>query len=187
MRFALLAVLPELPRSQESGIDLTRYVLVCMLTIGLVLASAWLLRRFVAQGLRKRASMRSLAVMDVLPLGRRQKAVVLRCYDRSFLVGLGEREVTLLAELDPETQEEFEPSPPAHNARVEEPLVAERPVVEATRVAPITPQPAVRPAREPETAPATADNFAEALAAEIPVDRAPLQPGKRIPKGGLLG
>ena len=116
MQPVLLAVLPDLRDPEESGVDLTRYVFVCMLTIGLVLVCAWLLRRFVAQGLRKRAATRSLAVMDVLPLGRRQRAVVLRCYDRAFLIGLGEREVSLLAELDPEAQEELEPSPPARSA-----------------------------------------------------------------------
>jgi len=168
MQPLLLSVIPLLRDPEESGIDLTRYVLVCLLTIGLVLVFAWLLRRFVAQGLRKRAGMRSLAVMDVLPLGRRQRAVVLRCYDRAFLIGLGEREVSLLAELDPEAQEELEPSPPARNTTraVREPA----------------PEPVQESASEEEV-----ENFAETLAAELPMRKRELQPGARIPKGGLLG
>ncbi len=160
MRFALLGTLTDL---SESGVDLTRYILVCTLTIVLVLVCAWLLRRFLAQNLRRRASQRSLAVMDVLPLGRKQKAVVLRCYDRSFLVGLGEREVTLLAELDPEAHEELEPSPPTVTP------------VEAPKV------PVAAP-KEIEQ-----ENFAEILASEAPLRQAEVKPGTRIPKEGILG
>jgi flagellar biogenesis protein FliO len=82
------------------GPDLTRYLLVCALAIGLVLLAAALFRRFAAQHLRARAARRSLQVLDVLPLGGKQKLLVVRCYDRSFLLGLGEKEVRSLAELD---------------------------------------------------------------------------------------
>jgi flagellar biogenesis protein FliO len=39
-------------------------------------------------------------VVDVLPLGGRVRIAVVRCYDRTFLVGTGEKGVTLLSELD---------------------------------------------------------------------------------------
>ena len=47
-----------------------------------------------------KAAKRSLQVIDVLPLGSRQRLAVVRCYDRTFLLGLGERELSLITELD---------------------------------------------------------------------------------------
>jgi flagellar biogenesis protein FliO len=63
-----------------------------------------LFRRVLRGSLRARAARRSLAVVDVLPLGTRQKLVVVRCYDRSFLLGVGDKEVSVVAELDPENE-----------------------------------------------------------------------------------
>ena len=71
-----------------SGPDLTRYFLVCG---GLLLLAALLgfgFRRVVGRTLSARAAQRSLQVIDVLPLGGKQKLAVVRCYDRSFLLGL---------------------------------------------------------------------------------------------------
>lgn len=101
MRIAL-ALVPETVLA--SGPDLTRYFLVCALTILALLAALWLFRRFVAERLKARAAKRSMRVLDVLPLSGKQKLVVVRCYDRSFLLGLGEKEVRMLAELDAETE-----------------------------------------------------------------------------------
>lgn len=83
-----------------SGVDLSRYVLVCV-ALGVLLAlGLWLLRRGVAGTLRRRAARRSLGVLDVLPLGRNKRLVVVRCYDRSFLIGVGEKELSCMAELE---------------------------------------------------------------------------------------
>jgi flagellar biogenesis protein FliO len=103
-----------------------------------------------------------LAVVDVLPLGKRQRAVVVRCYDRNFLIGLGEKEVSLLAELDLEDgQVQVRPVPPPAEA-------AET----AVPAAPELPQ-----------------NFAEVLAEEVPLRQATVKPEgpQRMPKEGLLG
>jgi len=108
MRSALSLALPG------AGFDLTRYILVCGLAIAAVLGAAWLLRRFLADSLRRRAARRSLHVLDVLPLGRRQRLVVVRCFDRSFLIGMGEKELTCIAELDGE--EALEPAAEASPA-----------------------------------------------------------------------
>ncbi|NOT30958.1 MAG: flagellar biosynthetic protein FliO [Planctomycetes bacterium] len=97
MRFATVLV-PEVGRA--TGPDLTRYLVVCTGTILALLAGAWLFRRFLAGRLRVRAAKRSLQVLDVLPLSGKQKLVVVRCYERSFLLGLGEKEVRAIAELD---------------------------------------------------------------------------------------
>ncbi|HED66090.1 MAG TPA: flagellar biosynthetic protein FliO [Planctomycetes bacterium] len=89
-----------------SGPDLTRYVLVCLGLVALVLFLAWFFRRFVAESVKRRAAKRSLRVVDVLPLGGKRRLAVVQCYDRCFLIGLGEKEVTSIAELD-----EPEPTP----------------------------------------------------------------------------
>jgi flagellar biosynthetic protein FliO len=97
MRTALVLVPLAGP---QSGPDLTRYLVVCTLSIGALIALGWCLRRFGARHLKARAARRSLQVLDVLPLGAKQKLVVVRCYDRSFLLGLGEKEVRSIAELE---------------------------------------------------------------------------------------
>jgi flagellar biogenesis protein FliO len=97
---SILVLAPE--AGPISGPDLTRYVLVCSATIVALLVLAWVFRRTVAGQLKARAARRSLQVLDVLPLSGKQKLVVVRCYDRSFLLGLGDREVRSIAELDVE-------------------------------------------------------------------------------------
>ena len=107
MPLALVPGLFERPAEAAfDGPDLTRYALVCFGLLGGVLLLAWFARRFLVAGMRKRAKQRSLHVMDVLPLGGRQKLVVVRCYDRSFLLGLGDKEISSIAELD---ADELEP------------------------------------------------------------------------------
>ena len=86
----------------NTGPDLTRYALVCFALLLGILGVAYLFKRFLADSLRRKAAQRSLRVVDVLPLGGKQKLVVVRCYDRSFLLGLGEKEVNSIAELDAE-------------------------------------------------------------------------------------
>ena len=73
---------------------------MCGGCIAALLALAWAFRRYVARHLARRAAQRSLRIVDVLPLGGKQKLVVVRCYDRSFLLGLGEKEVRAIAELE---------------------------------------------------------------------------------------
>jgi len=85
---------------RASGPDLTRYLAVCVGVIAALVGAAWLFRRYLAGHLKARAARRSLQVLDVLPLSGKQKLVVVRCYDRSFLLGLGEKEVRSIAELD---------------------------------------------------------------------------------------
>ena len=99
-----LAVLPETLSAGDlggsQGPDLTRYLLVCAGLLLLVGGLAWAARRFLTRTLRDRAAKRSLQVVDMLPLGSKQRLAVVRCYDRTFLLGLGEKEVSLVSELD---------------------------------------------------------------------------------------
>ena len=115
-----LSLLPGAAYSADertAGPDLTRYVLVCAALLLGILGTAYLFKRFLAGTVRRRAAKRSLRVVDVLPLGGKQKLVVVRCYDRSFLLGLGEKELSSIAELDventPTAVDAPEPTPAA--------------------------------------------------------------------------
>jgi flagellar biogenesis protein FliO len=82
------------------GPDLSRYLMVVGVLIGILVALAWGFRRLVGGSLRTRAGKRSLQVLEVLPLGGRRQLAIVRCYDRTFALGVGEKEVGLVAELD---------------------------------------------------------------------------------------
>lgn len=82
------------------GPDMTRYVLVCVGLLLAIVGVAAALKRLLGGALTRRAAARSLQVMDVLPLGGKQRLAVVRCYDRTFLLGLGEKELTAISELD---------------------------------------------------------------------------------------
>ncbi len=100
-----LAVLAQVsdssPFGGNAGPDLTRYFTVCGLLLAAILALAWGFRKLMRGALQVKAAQRSLQVLDVLPLSGKHKLAVVRCYDRTFALGLGEREVGLIAELDP--------------------------------------------------------------------------------------
>lgn len=86
-----------------SGPDWGRYLLVCTGLISLILLGGMGAKRLLRQSAVARAGRRSIQIHDVLPLGGRQKLAVVRCYDRTFVLGLGDREVTLVGELDENT------------------------------------------------------------------------------------
>ena len=102
MTLALLAPSPALAETASTSLaqGLGQAAVVVALFIGALGLCALGAKRLFANGLRARAERRSLAVVDILPLGPKQRACVLRCYDRTFLLGLGEREVCSIAELD---------------------------------------------------------------------------------------
>jgi len=86
--------------SGRNGPDLTRYVLVCSALLLALGGLAWLMRRMVGVTARTKAGRRSLQVIDVLPLGGKQRVCVVRCYDRTFVLGVGEKEIGLISEID---------------------------------------------------------------------------------------
>lgn len=97
-----LAILPDVTARSANEPDLTRYLLVCALLLVVLGALAYGARRFLVGAVRGRAATRSLQVIDVLPLGGKQRLCVVRCYDRTFALGLGEKEVSVVAELGDE-------------------------------------------------------------------------------------
>ena len=91
-----LALLAE-PQPFDPGryMALVGALIVALLAVGLGF------RRLVGAALKQRAEKRSLRVVDVLPLGGKRQLAVVKVYDRTFALGLGDKEVTCLAELDP--------------------------------------------------------------------------------------
>lgn len=84
----------------QAGPDLTWLMTtsaVLILTIGVI---AYGFRKLVLGGIKGRAAQRDLRVLDVLPLGGKRQLAVVRLYDRTFALGLGEKSVELVAELD---------------------------------------------------------------------------------------
>lgn len=103
LRFALF----QTPvRAGLAGPDLTQYIAVCAGLIALIVIGGLVFKRLFAHTLSSRAARRSLQIVDVLPLGGKQRLAVVRCYDRSFIVGLGDKELCLVAELDAQATSE---------------------------------------------------------------------------------
>lgn len=94
--------LAQVSASSPAGVDVTRYLVACLIVIGLLCIGAWFLARMGRGGVAARGRKRSLQVVDMLPLGRKQRLCVVRAYDRTFVLGLGEREVSMVGELDNE-------------------------------------------------------------------------------------
>jgi len=97
----------------SSGPDLTRYLIACAGLILLLGGLAWVARRYLSSTLKARAGRRALQVLDMLPLGGKQRLCVVRCYDRTFALGLGEKEVSLVAEIDPAHAAAKKPAEPS--------------------------------------------------------------------------
>jgi len=87
------------------GPDLFRYVLVCGFLVLLIALLGVGFRKLVASGMRARAGRRALQTIDVLPLGGKAKVAVVRCYDKSYLIGIGDKEIRLLDTLEAESTE----------------------------------------------------------------------------------
>jgi flagellar biogenesis protein FliO len=96
-----LLLLAETPLGGAQGPDLTRYLVVCGGLLLLVGVLGFAFRKLVSRTLAARAAQRQMQVMDMLPLGGKHKLCVVRCYDRTFLIGVGEKELSNIAELDP--------------------------------------------------------------------------------------
>ena len=116
------------------GPDLTRYLTICGVLLASIGGIAHLFRKLILKTLKQRAAGRSLQVLDVLPLGGKQRLCVVRCYDRTFALGLADHAVNLITELDPvigEGEVTATPSPADVEAfedalRKAEPLVPQR-------------------------------------------------------------
>lgn len=110
-----LALLPvsEASFGGTEGPDLTRYLTICAVLLAGIGVLGWGFRRLMSGALRTRAAKRSLQIVDALPLGGKKRLCVVRCYDRTFALGIGDREVSVVAELDPVIGQESVSAPEA--------------------------------------------------------------------------
>jgi flagellar biogenesis protein FliO len=102
LNLALLELGAARPDLGVDGPDLGAMTAVIAAFLVALVAIGYGVRRLLGSAWRARAARRSLSVLDVLPLGGRLQLVVVRCYDRTLALGLGDRNVSLLAELDSE-------------------------------------------------------------------------------------
>jgi flagellar biogenesis protein FliO len=82
------------------GPDLTRYFIVCGVLLAAIGLLAWGFKKLIGGNLSARAAKRNLQILDILPMGGKRKLAVVRCYDRTFLIGLGDKEISSISELD---------------------------------------------------------------------------------------
>lgn len=106
LQLATLQVAPEgatAPlRAGGTAPDLGMLMVVAATLVVLIGGLAFAFKKIVLGQVKARASKRDLAVLDVLPLGSKRQLAVVRCFDRTFALGLGEKDVSLIAELDHE-------------------------------------------------------------------------------------
>jgi flagellar biogenesis protein FliO len=120
MHTLTLALLSE--AGANTGPDLTRYFAVCGVLLGAIGLLAWGFKKLIAGNLSLRAAKRNLQILDVLPMGGKQKLAVVRCYDRAFLIGLGDKEISSISELDGVVANESEAKEPADKQSFEQAL-----------------------------------------------------------------
>ncbi len=82
--------------------DMTRYLVVSGALLGALFLASFLVRRLVGSSRLSLGSRKGIQILEAASLGGSKKAVVVRCYDRTFLVGVGDKEVCSIAELDSE-------------------------------------------------------------------------------------
>jgi flagellar biogenesis protein FliO len=111
MHALTLALISQL--GADTGPDLTRYFAVCSVLLVAIGLLAWGFKKLIAGNLSLRAAKRNLQILDVLPMGGKQKLAVVRCYDRAFLIGLGDKEISSISELDGVIAHESEAKEPA--------------------------------------------------------------------------
>jgi len=106
---ALATLLETAGFGGRSGNDLWPAFLVVAAALGGLGLVAWAVKRFSRTTLRSRLSRRSLELVEVLPLGGQKRVAIVRCYDRTFVIGAGDKELSLLAEMEsPEERERLE-------------------------------------------------------------------------------
>lgn len=87
---------PRTPVGVSSG-DLVTIILGLLAVLGLIFASAWVVRRFNGG---TATSGRVIKVLAVTPLGAKEKLVLAAVGDKQVLLGVTPHQVTMLSELD---------------------------------------------------------------------------------------
>lgn len=79
--------------------DLFRYALSLTVVIGLLICALYGIRSWTRNAGRSGRAGRTLEILEALPMGGSKRVCVLRCGERRFLVGLGDKELCALGEL----------------------------------------------------------------------------------------
>lgn len=90
---------------KSSGSSYLEMVVGLMAVLGVIVAMAWLARRFNVTGMSVNPS--SLKLQSVLSLGTKEKVVIVNVEGRRFMLGVTPQQISLLSELD-ETSEPTE-------------------------------------------------------------------------------
>lgn len=172
-------------------IDPVKYLVACMGVLGLLAAGLFALRKLVVGAQRTRAAGRSLAVLDQLHLGGSKRLAVVRCYDRQFVLGVGDKEISLVAELD---VDQAVPPLPEDAAAKTQPANAQPARAAAKNAAEAQAQPAAREAFQGLLQ--RAQKLADAIVpprrtaapdAELPVATVQPESAKPSPRNGAKG
>ena len=93
----LFGAWPAVAAGQAPTTDLLQWLVSCFLVIGLILALAWLLKKSrLVPGLAQN----QLRVISVLPLGNREKLLVVKVGEQQVLLGMTPANINLLCQLD---------------------------------------------------------------------------------------
>ena len=93
----LLGAWPAAAAGQVPATDLLQWLVSCFLVIGLILALAWLLKK---SRLVPSMAQNQLRVISVLPLGNREKLLVVKVGEQQVLIGMTPANINLLCQLD---------------------------------------------------------------------------------------
>ena len=88
---------PVMAAGQAPTTDLLQWLVSCFLVIGLILALAWLLKK---SRLVPAMAQSQLRVISVLPLGNREKLLVVKVGEQQVLLGMTPANINLLCQLD---------------------------------------------------------------------------------------
>jgi flagellar protein FliO/FliZ len=91
-----------------SGNNLGQWLFSCFLVIGLILLLAWLLKK---SRLVPNLTQSQLRVLSVLPLGTREKLLVVKVGEQQLLLGMTPANISLLCTLDTPLAEQSLPVP----------------------------------------------------------------------------
>ena len=93
----LFGAWPAVAAGQAPTTDLLQWLVSCFLVIGLILALAWLLKK---SRLVPSLAQNQLRVISVLPLGNREKLLVVKVGEQQVLLGMTPTNINLLCQLE---------------------------------------------------------------------------------------
>lgn len=93
----LLGAWPAMAAGQTPTTDLLQWLVSCFLVIGLILVLAWLIKK---SRLVPALAQNQLRVISVLPLGNREKLLVVKVGEQQVLLGMTPTNINLLCQLD---------------------------------------------------------------------------------------